>query len=268
MNNTAYDIVIDDPWFTVTRLDETTYAISEYGHWEKVHSYLLLGSERAALVDTGLGIDNIKRITDQLTDLQIVVLTSHVHWDHIGSHGQFEEIYVHEAEEEWLRHGIPGLPIEQIRKDVSRDITRPVPGSFHPDTYVPYQGKPAGLLHDGDVIDLGGRQLTVYHTPGHSPGHIAVLDTSRGYLFTGDLLYDETPVYAFYPTTSPEDLVSSLERISELEGVARIFGGHNRIGLEPELLSVVREAARELREKDLVRFGTGVHRFSGFSVQF
>lgn len=268
MNTTAYDIVMDDPWFTVTRLDETTYAISEYGHWEKVHSYLILGSERAALVDTGLGIDNIKRITDQLTDLPIVVLTTHVHWDHIGSHGQYAEIYVHEAEEEWLLHGIQGLSIEQIRKDVSRDITRPVPDSFQPELYTPYQGKPAGLLREGDVIDLGGRRLTVYHTPGHSPGHITVLDTSRGYLFTGDLLYDETPVYAFFPTTSPEDLVRSLERISELQGITRIFGAHNRIGLPPSLLQVVKEAAQQLRAQDLVRFGTGIHRFDGFSVQF
>ncbi|ANY76650.1 MBL fold metallo-hydrolase [Paenibacillus ihbetae] len=268
MKNKHHNIVIDDAWFTVSELDEATYAISEFGHWEKVHSYLLLGSERAALIDTGLGIDNMRRMTDQLTDLPIMVLTTHVHADHIGSHGQYDEIYVHEAEEDWLVSGIKKLSIEQIRKDISRDITRPVPPSFNPATYTPYQGRPAGLLRDGDVIELGNRRLVIYHTPGHSPGHIAVLDTSRGYLFTGDLLYDETPVYAFYPTTSPEDLVRSLERIAAIEGVTQIYGGHNRIGLPPELLRVVREAARELREKDLIRFGTGIHRFDGFSVQF
>jgi glyoxylase-like metal-dependent hydrolase (beta-lactamase superfamily II) len=95
-----------------------------------------------------------------------------------------------------------------------------------------------------------------------------VHDTSREYLFTGDLLYDETPVYAFYPTTSPEDLVNSLERITGITGVKKIYGGHNRLGLEPEFLGVVKEAVKELREKNLVRFGTGIHRFEGFSVQF
>jgi glyoxylase-like metal-dependent hydrolase (beta-lactamase superfamily II) len=70
---------IVDPWFTVQGLDSKTFAISEYGHWEKVHSFLLLGETRAALIDTGLGIDSIKRITDQLTDLPIIVLTTHVH---------------------------------------------------------------------------------------------------------------------------------------------------------------------------------------------
>lgn len=127
MDNNQYTIVIDDAWFTVSQLDEGTFAISEYGHWEKVHSFLLIGDERAALIDTGLGIDDMRRMTDQLTDLPIMVLTTHVHADHIGSHGLYGEIYVHEAEEDWLVSGIKKLSIEQIRKDISRDITRPVP---------------------------------------------------------------------------------------------------------------------------------------------
>lgn len=265
---TKYPIVIDDPWFTVSKLDNSTFAISEYGHWERVHSFLLIGSERAALIDTGLGIDDITRMTSQLTSLPITVLTTHVHWDHIGSHGKFEHIYVHELDEDWLVNGIKGLPIEQVRRDVSRDITKPLPRTFDPAAYTPYQGKPTGLLQDGDTIELGERKLIIYHTPGHSPGHIVVHDTSRGCLFTGDLLYDETPIYAFYPSTSPEDLVASWQKISEIEGIVQLFGSHNRLGLEPELLGAVKEAAAELREKDLVRFGTGVHQFRGFSVQF
>lgn len=88
MKSTQYPFVIDAAWFTVLKLDETTFAISEYGHWEKVHSFLLIGTERAALIGTGLGSDNTKRMTDQLTDLHIIVLTTHVHADHIGNHGQ------------------------------------------------------------------------------------------------------------------------------------------------------------------------------------
>lgn len=147
---------MNDSWFTVTAIDNSTFAISEYGHWEQVHSFLLLGADKAALIDTGLGIGNIRTITDQLTTLPIDVLTTHVHTDHIGSHGEFERIYVHEADQNWLVHGIQGLSLEQIRRDVSRDITRPTPETFAPSTYKPYQGQPAGLLHDGDRIDLGG----------------------------------------------------------------------------------------------------------------
>ena len=261
-------VEIKDSWFTVSQIDNTTFAISEYGHWEKVHSYLLIGGEKAALIDTGLGIDNIKRITYQLTNLPIIVLTTHVHWDHIGSHGEFKNIYVHKDEEGWLVNGIKKLPIEQIRKDVSRDITIPTPESFNPDTYKPFQGNPTGLLDDGDEIEIGNRKLTIYHTPGHSPGHISILDNSRGYLFTGDLLYDETPVYAFFPTTNPVDLVQSLKKIADIPDVTMIYGGHNTIGLDAKLLQEVKNAAEELKEKDEIRFGTGIHKFKGFSVQF
>ena len=260
--------MILDPWFTVQKIDEKTYAISEYGHWEKVHSFLLIGTERAALIDTGLGVDSIKRMTDQLTNLPIDVITTHVHADHIGSHAEFENIYVHEADADWLINGIQGLSIEQIRKDVGRDITIPTPARFNPDTYTPFQGQPTGLLADGDIIDLGDRTLTIYHTPGHSPGHITVFDKANGYLFTGDLLYDETPVYAFFPSTNPVDLVNSLEKISEISSVIKVFGAHNTLGLDAAILEEVKYAVRSLREKSLVEHGTGIHSFKGFSVQF
>ncbi len=261
-------VAIKDPWFTVKAIDETTFAISEYGHWEKVHSYLLIGEDKAALIDTGLGIDNIKRITDQLTNLPIIVLTTHVHWDHIGSHGEFENLYVHKEEEDWLINGIQKLPIEQIRKDVSRDITLPTPATFNPETYKPYQGKPTGLLNDGDEINIGSRPLTIYHTPGHSPGHISILDRKNGYLFTGDLLYDETPVYAFFPTTNPVDLVESLDKVAGISNVTKIYGGHNTIGIHSDVLAEVKNAVTILRENNHVRFGTGIHQFNGFSVKF
>lgn len=260
--------MIKDDWFTVQSIDDNTYAISEYGHWEKVHSFLLVGKEKAVLIDTGLGIDNIKRITDKLTDLPIVVFTTHVHTDHIGCHGQFDEMYVHEDDSDWLINGIKGLSIEQIRKDISRDITIPTPETFNPDTYMPFQGVPTGFLQDRDVIDLGNRKLVIYHTPGHSPGHISIFDQTNGYLFTGDLLYDEAPIYAFYPSTNPVDLINSLERISDISNVTKVYGSHHTLGLEPSILEEVKTAVKVLREKDLVTFGTGVHEFKGFSVQF
>lgn len=260
--------MIHDRWFTVTEIDPRTFAISEYGHWEKVHSFLLIGEDRAILIDTGLGIDHIKRITDQLTELPIVVITTHVHADHIGSHGQFQTIYVHKQDENWLVNGIQGLSLDQIRLDMSRDITLPVPDTFNPETYTPFQGKPTALIEEGDVVDIGGRSVMIMHTPGHSPGHISVFEQATGYLFTGDLLYDVTPVYAFYPSTSPVDLVRSLERIAEIPNVTKVFGSHHTLGLNPSILQEVKEAVHILRERNLCMHGTGIHYFKGFSIQF
>ena len=86
-----------DTWFTVEELDDQTFAISEYRHWEETHCYLLIGRTQAALIDTGLGVSNIREVVDSLTDLTVTVLTTHAHWDHIGGHRYFEDIAVHEA---------------------------------------------------------------------------------------------------------------------------------------------------------------------------
>lgn len=91
-----------DDWFTIEELDTNTFAISEYKHWEETHCYLLLGEQRAVLIDTGLGVSNIKQVVDTLTKLPVQVITTHVHWDHIGGHKWFHNIAVYETEKEWL----------------------------------------------------------------------------------------------------------------------------------------------------------------------
>lgn len=108
----------------------------------------------------------------------------------------------------------------------------------------------------------------MYHTPGHSPGHLCFWDERRGFLFSGDLLYDTLPVYAFYPSTNPADLTRSLLRIADIEGVRKVYGSHHTLGLDPEILLEAKRAARYLQEQGLDHFGTGIHQFKGFSVQF
>ena len=58
-----------DDWFTVEKIDKDTYVISEYKHWEETHCYLICGNQRTALIDTGLGVSNIRTIVEKLTDL-------------------------------------------------------------------------------------------------------------------------------------------------------------------------------------------------------
>ena len=79
-------------WFSVEKIDSDTFAISEYKHWEETHCYLLCGTEKAVFIDTGLGVGNIREIVDSLTSLHVTVMTTHVHWDHIGGHRYFEKI--------------------------------------------------------------------------------------------------------------------------------------------------------------------------------
>ena len=87
-----------DKWFTVDRIDEDTYIISEYRHWEETHCYLLNGSGRSLLIDTGLGICNIYDEVVKLTDQPVTAVATHIHWDHIGGHKYFPDFYAHEEE--------------------------------------------------------------------------------------------------------------------------------------------------------------------------
>ncbi len=101
-------------WFTLDRADESTYILSEYRHWEETHCYLLLGEDRALLIDTGLGIGNIGEQVRRLTALPVTAVATHVHWDHIGGHGYFSEFYAHRAELGWLTGGFP-LPLKAVQ---------------------------------------------------------------------------------------------------------------------------------------------------------
>ena len=82
-----------DKWFTVDRIDEDTYIISEYRHWEETHCYLLNGSGRSLLIDTGLGICNIYDEVVKLADQPVTAVATHIHWDHIGGHKYFPDFY-------------------------------------------------------------------------------------------------------------------------------------------------------------------------------
>ena len=257
------DIV--DNWFTVREIDNTTYIISEYGHPQEVHSFLLIGKHSAGLIDTGLGIYDIKGITDALTGLPVKLITTHAHFDHIGSHGSFDEIYIHKAEAGWLQNGLP-MPIEEIRGYLSEGpITKPLPESFDINGYVPFRRERINPMEDGDIIDLGGRSLKAIHTPGHSPGHICVLDESRGYLFTGDLIYKGT-LYAFLPESDPFLYRDSIRKLAGLENIEKILPSHNDLPLEHRFIQEVLEALNGLDGKNLLKKGAGIFRCNDFNI--
>ena len=253
-------------WFTIEKIDNNTYAISEYGHWEKVHSYLLIGKTYALLIDTGLGIGNIKKEVDLLTDLPVKVVTTHVHWDHIGGHSLFNDISVHIDDAEWLKSGIP-IPINMIKNNVIKEpFSKIPPKEFDINKYNVYTGNPTKLLVDNDIIDIGSRKIKVLHTPGHSPGHICLLDEDRGYLFTGDLIYLGT-LYAFYPSTNPLQFKQSVDRISHLSNIQKILPSHNDLNVPTNIIEKVKDAFEYIDKNNLLFHGSGIFKFENFNIQ-
>ncbi|MBR2421025.1 MAG: MBL fold metallo-hydrolase [Oscillospiraceae bacterium] len=265
MNEPFYTSIagsIDSGWFTVAAAEEDTFVISETRHWEHTHCYLLLGNTRALLIDTGLGVANIRQVIAQLTTLPILVATTHAHWDHIGGHSQFRHIAVHEAEQDWLSGKFP-LPLSAVKKQLT---CRPCvfPEDFHLEDYTIFQNFAGTLLRDHDCIDLGGRSLTVLHTPGHSPGHCCFYEPERKYLFSGDLIYSGC-LYAFYPSTDPRQFYQSVQKIAPLD-IRRIFPGHHTLDISPDIILQIRNAFQDLDTSGKLVHGSGTFDYGQFSI--
>ena len=247
-------------WFTTEKIDEDTFVISEYRHPEETHCYLIIGSERCLLIDTGLGIGNISLETARLTDKPITAAATHIHWDHIGGHRFFPCFYAHEKELDWLNGSFP-LPDAAVRKMLSECE---LPDGFKLDEYSIFQGRPSKLLGDGDEIQLGGRSVTVIHTPGHSPGHMCFWEAARGYLFTGDLVYKGL-LYANYPSTDPAAYLDSVNKIARLP-VKRIFSAHHSLDVRLEMISEISTELEKLKNNDKLFHGSGRYDHTDWSI--
>lgn len=248
-------------WFTIDPIDTQTYVISEYRHWEETHCYLLCGTERSLLIDTGLGVGNIYAEVSRLTEKTVTAVATHIHWDHIGGHRFFPDFYAHEKELDWLAGKFP-LSLETVKKMLADRCS--LPGTFDLDSYTIFQGMPTRVLRDGDQMDLGGRVVEVLHTPGHSPGHMCFWEPERGNLFTGDLVYQGV-LFANYPSTDPGDYLASLEKVARLP-VKHVFPGHHSLNIQPELLVRMRDAFRRLRDKGLLHHGSGTFDYGDWSL--
>ena len=249
-------------WFTVEKIDTQTFAVSEYEHWEETHCYLLCGRDRAVLIDTGLGVSDIRSIVDGLTVLPVTVLTTHVHWDHIGGHRLFERIAVHEEERDWIAGHFP-LPLEEVKKQLTKGPCA-FPEDFSIEAYRLFQGEPQILLHDGDCFDLGGRTVRVLHTPGHSPGHCCFYEPERRYLYSGDLIYKGC-LDAFYPTTDPQLFYQSVKRLTEYS-ISRILPGHHDLKIPVSLIGEIYADFSQIEKKGQLKQGNGTFDFGDIKI--
>jgi glyoxylase-like metal-dependent hydrolase (beta-lactamase superfamily II) len=181
------------------------------------------GRDRDMLVDSGMGVVSLRAQVPLVTERPLIAVASHTHYDHVGAHHEFAERAAHPAEAALL--AAPTRANLLIEPYVSDEIfTALPPWPYRSSTYTVRAAPVSRLLEDGDVLDLGDRRFEVIHTPGHSPGGIALFERASGILFSGDIVYDG-PLIEDLPHSDAAAYVRSMRRLLELP-VRVVHGGH------------------------------------------
>ncbi len=202
----------------VTHIDEPH--IREFYRCNVWH---IRGRDGDMLVDSGMGVVSLRDYVPLVTERPLQAVASHTHFDHIGCHHEFGCRLCHGAEAHLMR--APTRENTYADKYVTDDIFTTLPPEPYVASHYAVPAAPATrLLWDGDIVDLGDRRFEVIHTPGHSPGGIALWEAATGILFSGDIVYDGELIEG---TTGLEaaQYIASMERLLKLP-VRVVHGGH------------------------------------------
>lgn len=143
---------------------ENTWCITDGWH---NFTYLLIGTQKAMLIDSCSGEGNIRAVVESITEKPVIVLNTHGHFDHTGGNSCWPEAWM---TREAALHA---------REPFSQEYAKWFSAKPYPDYKI-------HLIEDGQRIGLGQRTVEVITIPAHSEGSIAILDEETRFLFTGD----------------------------------------------------------------------------------
>lgn len=283
-----------ESWFHVRPLDHGVTLVAEPVH---VNSFVVEGAERALLVDTGLGIGTISDPVRDLTDRPVTVVNSHFHFDHCWGNGHFNDVRIHSRGVPMLEAPVRHELLEAYSAFTKRmledyatyeridrtffhlttglPMPRQLSEDFDPDRWAPVRAADVTPLEDGDVIDLGDRQFTVIHTPGHSFDSICLLEERTGVLFAGDTI-NTGPLYTQFEESDLVEFRDSTRRLAALvDQISVVYVAHFvRYAAPPSLITATAHAFQELLEGkasledsvDLLGSPVKEARYDGFSI--
>lgn len=176
--------------------------------------YILKSGDELAVIDPGGDAESILSKTEELGGSVKYVIDTHGHIDHIAANREVieatgAELLVHELDAKLLAH-----PDRNLSGLMGMRFTSP---------------EPSRLLREGDKVVVGEDELTVLHTPGHTPGGICLL--ASAYAFTGDTLFVDSIGRVDFPGGSEELMMASLARLQTVLGKdTEIYPGHGEPG--------------------------------------
>lgn len=232
-----------DDWYAIEEIAPGFFGIGEPKYQWLNWNYLIIGRERALLFDTGPGVRDIMPVVASLTDRPVTALLSHLHFDHSGNFHCFAD------------KALADLP---ILRACERDGLFHVPedmflGSSANMGWVPQEIRQWWPV--GQRIDLGGTELEIIATPGHSPDSISLLDPERSFLLAADFLYFGD-LYGQTPGASLPDYLKTAEDLRDrLAPGTQILAAHGEEGTDhaPRLalsdLADLTKALKAIRDK-------------------
>lgn len=217
-------IIAADRWYEVRKLDDGVNLIHE--PWIKpfyrCNMWHIQGRDADLLFDTGLGHFPLRASLAALRERRVICVASHSHFDHIGCHHEFDVRCIHHAEAAILAQ--PRNDWTLADRYATDEMFDGIPEGWSAKAYRIPPAPATRLLSEGDVVDLGDRAFEVVHTPGHSPGGIALWERRTGVLLSGDIIYDGPLIDDAYHSDLG-DYERSLRRIAAMP-VQMVHGGH------------------------------------------
>jgi hydroxyacylglutathione hydrolase len=219
-------------WFSVQKMADRIYAIHDNGN-DMI--YLIAGTQKALLVDTGWGIGDLEALIRTITDLPLEVVSTHGHPDHVGGGYQFPAIHIPEADLEMLN----GCFNAEYRRTTLKHLqAKAYPPDFNPEQWVNAKLNRLIPIKDGHSFDLGDKRLEVIAIPGHTPGSIALLDREAGILFSGDAVIAGTIWMHLDHSTPLHTCLQSLKQLTNRSApLQMILPGHAEIPAVPGIIA-------------------------------
>lgn len=194
--------------------------------------YLVAGKKQAMVIDTSIGLCNIRETAEELTSLPLICVNTHGHGDHMGGNWAFEKAYMNLAD---LPLAEESISWPEVQEGIKQFGIR----------YPPFEP-----IEDGQVFDLGELQLEALYLPGHTPGEIVLLNRRDRILFSGDGILEH--LWLQLPESLPiATQIESMERLLPLRNQFDcILHGHCQQPAGAELFDTLLAALKDLANGD------------------
>ena len=228
------------PWYEQRDVGDgiTQFSQPHIHRYFAANFFHLSGRDADLIIDFGMGLQPFRPLLDVPEGKPLIAVATHIHADHIGAFHEFSTRLGHPLEADAFARMADEETLAQIFRDLPNAVSQlPCPG-WTPGHYRIAPAPLTGRVDEGDVIDLGDRQLEVLHLPGHSHGSIGLLERERGILFSGDVIYRGGLVDDL-PCSDKAVYRTSMQRLLSLE-IRVAHGGHGPSMTQEQMREIAR----------------------------